>query len=197
MNCIIHNDSPAVGACGKCGCGICSLCVQNSIKAEGIDKPICKNCAIEGISLHIEYLKTLLKSIRTKKIIWTAILLIGAYFVVYGYLIVYGYIGTPNDSNTPWYFMFGIIIWASAGFTDRILIKKSDREQLEDAMVWRDAMVGHNYVWGFWLGKFLFWMMKGFLRGMFFPFVYAYFMIMGAKNIEKEIAEQQQVIDSL
>ncbi len=67
MNCIIHNDTPAVGSCGKCGCGICSACVQNSIKADGIDKPVCVNCAVEGVGLYIEYLKTLLKATRTKK----------------------------------------------------------------------------------------------------------------------------------
>ena len=191
MNCIIHNDSPAVGTCGKCGCGICSACVQNSIKAEGIDKPVCKNCAIEGISLYIEYLKTLLKATRTKKIVWTAILFVGACFVVGGY------IGIPTNPNAPFYFMAGIIIWALAGFTDRILVEKSGGEQLQDAMVWRDAMVGHNYVWGFWLGKFIFWAVKSLMRGIFFPFVYAHFMIMGQKDIQKQIAEQQAILDNL
>ena len=148
MNCIIHNDTPAVGSCGKCGCGICSACVQNSIKADGIDKPVCVNCAVEGVGLYVEYLKTLLKATRTKKIVWTAILLVGAFLLICGF-------------------------------------------------VWRDAMVGHNYVWGFWLGKFIFWAVKGLTRGMFFPFVYGYFMLMGQKDIEKQIAEQQAILDGL
>lgn len=183
MNCIIHNDTPAVGSCGKCGCGICSACVQNSIKADGIDKPVCVNCAVEGVGLYVEYLKTLLKATRTKKIVWTAILL------------VCGFVSTSPDA--PWFFIGAIIVWASAGFTDRILVEKSGGEQIQDAMVWRDAMVGHNYVWGFWLGKFIFWAVKGLTRGMFFPFVYGYFMLMGQKDIEKQIAEQQAILDGL
>ena len=58
-------------------------------------------------------------------------------------------------------------------------------------------MVGHNYVWGFWLGKFLFWVTKALYRGLFFPLFYAYFMLMGAKNLNKEIAEQQAILDNL
>lgn len=189
MNCIIHNDTPAVGSCGKCGCGICSACVQNSIKADGIDKPVCVNCAVEGVGLYIEYLKTLLKATRTKKIVWTAILLVGAL------LLICGFVSTSPDA--PWFFIGAIIVWASAGFTDRILVEKSGGEQIQDAMVWRDAMVGHNYVWGFWLGKFIFWAVKGLTRGMFFPFVYGYFMLMGQKDIEKQIAEQQAILDGL
>lgn len=95
MNCIIHNDTPAVGSCGKCGCGICSACVQNSIKADGIDKPVCVNCAVEGVGLYVEYLKTLLKATRTKKIVWTAILLVGAFS------LICGFVSTSPDA--PWF----------------------------------------------------------------------------------------------
>ena len=190
MNCIIHNDTPAVGNCGKCGFGICSKCVQNSVPMQD-GKTYCKNCATQSISLYIDYLKAQLGKVRTKKIVWTAILAIG------GILLIYGIASGESNPDAVWSILGGIVVWACAGATDRFLIEKSEAQKFEDALVWRDAMVGHNYVWGFWLGKFLFWATKALYRGLFFPLFYAYFMLMGAKNLNKEIAEQQAILDNL
>ena len=192
MNCIIHNDTPAVGNCGKCGFGICSKCVQNSVPMQD-GKTYCKNCATQSISLYIDYLKAQLGKVRTKKIVWTAILAIG------GILLIYGIASGGSNPDAGFYFLGGLLVWACAGATDRLIAsaQKSESEKFEDALLWRDAMVGHNYVYGVWFVKYIIWAIKVSFRIGFFPFFYAYFMLMGAKNLNKEIAEQQAILDNL
>lgn len=177
-----------MGSCGKCGCGICSACVQNSIKADGIDKPVCANCAIEGVGLYIEYLKTLLKGTKTKKIVWTVILLVGAF------LLISGFVSTSPDA--PWFFIGAIMIWASGGFTERFT-EKSVEQQIADGMMTRDALRGDNYVWFLYLGKLISWFITNMFRGLIFPIIYAHFMIWGTKELKAQIAEQQAILDDL
>lgn len=193
MNCIIHNDTPAVGSCGKCGCGICSACVQNSIKADGIDKPVCVNCAVEGVGLYVEYLKTLLKATRTKKIVWTAILLVGAFLLICGFVDMGK---NADDTAAVFTIIFGVFVWACAGFTERFT-EKSVEQQITDGMVARDALRGDNYVWFVYLGKFITWFIKNMFRGLIFPIIYAHFMIWGTKELKAQIAEQQAILDGL
>lgn len=193
MNCIIHNDTPAVGSCGKCGCGICSACVQNSIKADGIDKPVCVNCAVEGISIYIENAKAVLSKINVKKTIWTAILLVGALCIIGGFVNMGK---NADDTAAVFTIIFGVFVWASGGFTERFT-EKSVEQQIADGMMTRDALRGDNYVWFVYLGKFITWFIKNMFRGLIFPIIYAHFMIWGTKELKAQIAEQQAILDGL
>ena len=193
MNCIIHNDTPAVGNCGQCGCGICKECVQNSIRAEGIDKPICNNCAIEGVSIWVENARARLKGLKTKKIIWTIILVIGAFCIISGLVnLAQG----VDGANVALPIIVGILVWAGAGFTERFT-EKSVEQQITDGMVARDALRGDNYVWFVYLGRLIAWFIKNMFRGLIFPIIYARFMISGSKELQNQINEQQAVIDDL
>ncbi len=192
MNCIIHNDTPAVGNCGQCGCGICKECVQNSIRAEGIDKPLCNNCAIEGISIWVQNAKARLKGLKTKKVIWTTILVIGAICVISGLSVMRDIEGGAGEITI----IMGILVWAAAGFTERFT-EKSVEQQITDGMMSRDALRGDNYVWFVYLGRLIAWFIKNMFRGLIFPIIYARFMIWGSKELQRAIDEQEAVIDEL
>ena len=191
MNCIIHNDTQAVGTCGLCGGGLCGDCIQSSVQMED-GKLYCKNCAFQAISLYVANLKETLDAALGKKIIWTAILAIGAYVIVSNYL---GYKETQATEDAVWV-VVGFLIWALGGVTERFT-NKSVQEQITDGMVARDAMRGEGYVWIVWAFNIAFWVAKNVLRGLIFPIIYLRFMIWGTKDIKAKIAHQQEILDSL
>ena len=191
MNCIIHNDTQAVGTCGQCGGGLCGVCIQNSVQMED-GRLYCKGCAFQAISLYIANLKDSLDAALGKKIIWTAILAIGAWVIVSNYL---SYKETQAAEDAVWV-VVGFLIWSLGGVTERF-VGKSVQEQITDGMVARDALRGEGYVWIVWAFNIAFWIAKNALRGLIFPIFYARFMIWGSKDIKAKIAHQQAILDEL
>lgn len=106
MNCAFHNELAAVAACQNCSVGLCNECIDKGLRID--NKPTCKKCSLEYINTTLDELDTEKAKIKTRKIIWTIILVLGAAFVIYDFFI--------NPDGKEGLFLVGFFIWGLAGF---------------------------------------------------------------------------------
>lgn len=188
MNCANHSDVVAVSSCGLCNCGICKECMEKAIRMEN-GKLYCKNCAFDAISTAIEGLNTQLYNIVGKKIIWSVILALGVCAMIGGSISE----AISGRGDYSGWIIVGVLIWACAGVTDRVLNKKekSVQDSVYDANMLKDNPFAYIMI------NLVFWLIKALCRGVIFPFIYIHFMLRGAKDLNDKIAEQQAILDSI
>lgn len=177
MNCVNHQEVVAVASCSHCGVGLCKECVGEFLKSD--NKPLCKECSLKYVDEGLKELQEELSQLKTKKIIWSILLIVGLA------ALALTEIPTPNGGGV----FFACLIWSIAGFFDRAKRKieyekgRTQQSVMRDAMMERDAY-NDGSIWIVWLFKLLF----ALIRGMFFPIFYAILMISGDKEIQSEIA---------
>lgn len=134
MNCAFHNDFPAVVACQSCSVGLCNECMDKGLRID--NKPSCKKCSLDYVNNALDELNAESLKMKTKKIIWTIILVLGAAFVIYDFFI--------NPDGKQGLFLVGFFIWGLAGFLDRVERKynfernQSSKNAMSDALLERD-----------------------------------------------------------
>lgn len=187
MNCFNHNEQVAVGACQNCGVGLCAECVTDAAKID--NRPICKPCDLVRVDSAIAELSAELANINIKKIIWTVIFILGLGCLIYSSL-------TPTVDDY-WLWFLCPIIWAFAGFGEQVTREEEFRlnnptaATLQDLK--KDQMYKDNSIFGYWIG----WLFGFFIKGLFFPFIYAYFMIFGSMQIKKALKSWQEYKSNL
>lgn len=182
-----HNDKSAVGTCGKCGCGLCPECMQNATPMENLDKPACKNCAILLIRAYLDELAQISAQMTMKKVIWTIILVLGAGIILYNF---FQYNAEPKPDNI-FGIILGILVWALAGFTER------GPRQVDTKQAMSEALLEHSNPWLSHFINLTFFLIRNLVRGCFFPFFYAHFMIMGAKELQEKRKLNEEVLANL
>lgn len=182
MNCVNHQEIVAVASCNHCSVGLCKQCIDQFLRFD--NKPLCKECSLKYVDEGLAELDNSLLQLRTKKIIWSIILLIGLVFIVLAWL-------EPNGSDAIFKYLVGFFIWSLAGFSDRFQRNENralDKSAMSEALLERD-MYKDGTIWIAWLFKFAF----AIIRGIFFPIFYALLMLNGNKKLHNEIANLKEL----
>lgn len=185
MNCITHNQEPAVSTCNNCSVGLCSTCVREAFKID--NKALCKECTLSTFDNILNEFQQELGGIKFKKIIWTIILALGIIVGIFMFID-----GLEHNNLSFFSFVPSFFIWGLAGFWDRQKRKieyensKTVTEATRDGIMERD-MYNNGSI-------FIVWIFKLFIvviRGIFFPIFYIIFMISGENKILKNIENLQ------
>ncbi|WP_394909157.1 hypothetical protein [uncultured Helicobacter sp.] len=189
MNCITHNDVPAVASCQHCNVGLCSECVHSFLQTD--NKPLCKNCSKVYVDANLEMLHSELAGLKTKKIIWSIILVLGALLIVFDI----------TSATSSGLMIVGILVWSLAGFIDRFRKKRENPDvqwAIKSSVIEGNLLArGDSTIWFYWLGNFLVTLTIMLIRGIFFPFFYLYFMLTADKKVKTEIARIKELGESL
>ncbi|MCR6574104.1 hypothetical protein CINS5915_01980 [Campylobacter insulaenigrae] len=182
MNCINHNDVVSVSMCNHCNVGLCAECVNKFIKTD--NKPLCKSCSILYIDNALDELNVSAKKNKTKKIIWTIIL-------VFGVMVYFMDIFHVGENNILLRLIPTFFIWGLAGFFERFK-RDQENETFRTALYKHEAYKNGSFMFD-WIFRFCF----AIIRGVFFPIFYILFMVNSDKNIKKDLEYVQGLKEGL